>query len=914
MITGEQQKTDILKIVFRCLVIGVFLYFILAELILPAENTAENYSCESYAGEWVRLFSDGTAESVEIPGKYQIERNEEVHLQTTLPLSIANGTCFCIRSNRQDFKIYIDGQLREEYSTKKSRLFGKSSPGTFVFVDIAKEDSGKTLDLYSQTDSDYSGTFGNVYIGTEMGIWRTFFSQNSAQFMVAFAMLLMSVFTIVVSVVLRLFYHRRIAMEYMGWAVFLAAIWLLGNNGLRQLLFSNISVLNEITFFMIMLLPIPFLFFMDLVQEKRYHPAYLVMEIISVADFFVCTVLQCTNVKDFADTIIFMAADCGISILLIALTISKDVFEHRIKEYRLIAIGIGCVLTSAVGQIALYFRRATSFDGTILALGMIGLLILTVLNTIRDVVQMEKEKQQAIMEGQSKVQFLANMSHEIRTPINAVLGMDEMILRECESDDIREYAQDIHSAGRSLLSLINDILDFTKIESGKMEIVPVEYDLASVLNDCYHMIAMRAKEKNIELHIENDPGLPTRLYGDEVRVRQIITNLLTNAVKYTEIGSVTLQMTGERMGEEICIRVVVRDTGIGITEENQKKLFDSFQRVDENRNRNIEGTGLGLAISKQLVELMNGKIWVESRYGEGSAFYVEFMQKIVSAEKMGDFSERYRKTIAGMEAHGGSFTAPEARILVVDDVRMNLKVIQGLLKESKIQIDTAESGKECLELIQKNAYQIIFLDHMMPEMDGMQTLREMKKLVDYKSKDAKVIMLTANAIQGAKEEYLAAGFCDYLSKPVRAQELEEMICRYLPAEMVMSESEETTWVESRKKEKTFLEQCSFLDVKTGLSYCAEDEDFYKEMLQDYMQENHLEELITLYNSEDWENYRIQIHALKSTSLSIGAAALSEEAKKLEQAVKDGDMEYLNNYHENTMIQYRKLLEQLKKVL
>lgn len=921
MRSAEKKGFDAIKLIFRILIIVVFLYFLLGELLLPAETSDREYRYEVYTGEWTRYLADGTHEKVEMPGKYKVKRNEKVHLETTLPYSIPHGMSMCFRSNRQDLEIYIDGQLRQEYSTENSRLYGKSSPSNYVFVELRPEDAGKKLALYSQTDTDYSGAFSKVYYGNQMGIWKHFFEKNSAEFIIAFAMILLSIFAIIVSVFLWVVYRRRIAMEFMGWVVLLAAVWILGNSGIRQILFPNVSVLNEITFYMIMLLPFPFLFFMDIIQKRRYHKAFLAMGILSVIDFIVCTGLQLANIKDFTDTIVLMAGSCLLTILVISITLIMDIFTHKIRDYFLIAIGIGCTLTAAIAQIGFYFQRSGSFNGTILALGLLGLLILTAFSTIQDVFRLEKEKQQAILASESKVQFLANMSHEIRTPINAVLGMDEMILRESKSGNITEYAQDIQSAGRSLLSLINDILDFSKIESGKMEILPVEYDLASVLNDCYHMVAMRAREKNLKLHVENDPLLPSRLYGDEVRIRQIITNLLTNGVKYTEQGHVTLQMTGERSGDYINLRVVVKDTGIGITEENMKKLFDSFQRVEEIRNRNIEGTGLGLAITKQLVELMDGKIWVESQYGKGSVFYVEFPQKIISDEEIGNFAERYRKNMEKMKDYKESFIAPEARILVVDDVPMNLKVIQGLLKSTEIQIETAESGKQCLDMIKRKTYHLIMLDHMMPEMDGIETLHRMMEMEDYPSKDAKVIMLTANAIMGAKEEYLAEGFCDYLSKPVRANELEEMVSKHLPPEMVMYKSEETTWVEPEKEEKTeenvektFLEKLDFLDVQTGLAYCAEDEDFYKEMLRDYMEGNKIPELTEMYDGEDWENYRIQIHALKSTSLSIGAVELSEEAKQLEQAAKDDNIEFIRLHHEETMKRYQTLLERLGRLL
>ena len=411
----------------------------------------------------------------------------------------------------------------------------------------------------------------------------------------------------------------------------------------------------------------------------------------------------------------------------------------------------------------------------------------------------EKAKAEAIAAAKAKSVFLANMSHEIRTPINAILGMDTMILRESDDKDILEYAGNIQSASQTLLSLINDILDFSKIETGKLELVQGDYALSSLINDVYHMLLGKAKEKGLAFNVDSDKNLPAKLYGDEVRIRQILVNILNNAIKYTEKGSVTLNVgmseqqnadainnnnvTGSQPAKNIIITFTISDTGIGIKSENISHLFDSFSRFDENKNKHIEGTGLGLAITKQLTKLMNGKINVTSKYGEGSVFEVSIPQKVVSDLKIGDISEKYN-TAPDKKKKKASFTAPDAKVLVVDDVKMNINVFKALLKRTKISVDSAISGPEALEMIKDNKYDIIFLDHMMPDMDGIETYKHMKELEENPNKDTTVIMLTANAIMGAKEEYLGIGFSDYLSKPVQAAKLEAMILKYLPEELV----------------------------------------------------------------------------------------------------------------------------------
>ena len=397
----------------------------------------------------------------------------------------------------------------------------------------------------------------------------------------------------------------------------------------------------------------------------------------------------------------------------------------------------------------------------------------------------EKNRRAAVHANEAKSEFLANMSHEIRTPLNAILGMNEMVMREEISPMAQKYSQDIFNAGQTLLAIINDILDFSKIESGKLEITPVTYEMSSVLNDVINMVTRRAEDKNLKILTDIAKDMPSQLFGDEVRIRQILLNLVNNAVKYTKKGSVTLKVRWEHLDDvKIYLKMSVIDTGIGIREEDQRKLFKGFQRVDMVNNRNIEGTGLGLAITKRLVEQMDGIINVRSVYGEGSTFTVVLPQVIMDDTPMGDFMSAYQRMRHSRMERPQVFTAPEARILIVDDNRVNLAVAKGLIKDTKIQIDTAESGLQALEMIKTNRYHIILLDHMMPELNGIETIKRMKAQEENASADAAVIALTANAVSGSREMYMVSGFDDYLSKPIDVVRYVELLRKYLPQELV----------------------------------------------------------------------------------------------------------------------------------
>lgn len=547
-----------------------------------------------------------------------------------------------------------------------------------------------------------------------------------------------------------------------------------------------------------------------------------------------------------------------------------------------------------------------------------------------------EEKVRAESASNAKSDFLANMSHEIRTPINAVLGMNEMIIREdnraldvAESDpmlvqealeNINVYAGDVKKAGHNLLAIVNDILDFSKIEAGRMELAEAPYQLSSLINDINNMIMFKAQDKGLVFNVEADPSLPDELSGDEVRVRQILTNLLNNAVKYTEKGSVILKLRGKKQDENtLLLTIVVWDTGIGIKPEDKEQLFNKFERLEMDRNSTVEGTGLGLAITHNLIELMGGNIEVESEYGKGSIFTVNIPQKIVSGSTLGDLQTRLKDNAPGNRPYKESFRAPDATILIVDDTRINLTVAVNLLKNTKMKIDTATSGEEAVNMASKTRYDVIFMDQRMPGMNGTEAFHKIRETENGASKDVPVICLTADAVIGAKERYLSEGFSDYLTKPIDNFALEKLLMKYLPdgkVELINEEVSEISEEENPEEEAFTVLRSVGIEPRAGLKYCQDDVFFYKALLAEYAY-GELEKAHNLqksYEAENWHDYSIYVHSLKSSSKMIGASALSVRAAKLEAAANISDTGTIHTEHDNMMEEYEVLTAVIRSLI
>ncbi len=560
--------------------------------------------------------------------------------------------------------------------------------------------------------------------------------------------------------------------------------------------------------------------------------------------------------------------------------------------------------------------QSSGIDWLLLGIVSVGLIFLLIYNFVFFLIfnrKLSEAAEQANQANEAKSYFLSTMSHDIRTPMNAILGLNEMVLRDSHDDVIVGYSENIKTAGNTLLGIINDILDFSKIEAGRMDIINVDYSFVSVLNDLMNMVQKKAEDKGLAFNMNIDREIPSVLNGDEIRIKQVITNILSNAVKYTKEGSVSFSVGYKNIPDKpdsIILTISVSDTGIGIKPEDMDKLFEAFERIEEKKNRNIEGTGLGMTIAQSFLTMMGSHLQAESVYGEGSVFSFDLEQKVVKREPIGDYEEEFIRSLKERRNYREKFIAPGTDVLVVDDTPVNLTVFTNLLNRSQITIDTCESGDEAVVLYKKKHYDVIFLDHMMPNKDGIETLAEMHGLQGTPNDETPVVCLTANAISGMRKMYINAGFDDYITKPIDPDRLEGMLLKFLPKDKVSLVSDDG------EDEDYFLPEFIYhideIDVEAGLGHCGNGES-YIATLKTYLDTvtKNADDIEMFWKAGEIGNITTKVHALKSTSKVIGALELGKFAETLEKAGERGDMEMLDRELPKLISDYRKLAGDLE---
>ncbi|MCR4842265.1 MAG: response regulator [Eubacterium sp.] len=795
----------------------LFVFFVFDEQRLPMSEPV----VYDFNSEWIMTDGDGNTVSLdELPYAGTSGPGEEIVLENTIPED-CYGLTLAFLSADKTVEVEVDGRTVYTFGMSDDLLFGKS-PGSMInFVDLPIVMNDPTVRItFKSSYADYASYISTFVLGRKGDVVNSIFVNQLPSLIMFVIVIGIGILMLVLAAMRAVGRNYTYGVEFLGMFFFSFSFVMLIETKVLPIFLGQPVLFSVQMFITLMISPVFYLLYYQKRFKDLKNPFLTLTLWASMLNMVVQLVLQAFNVADFMEMrfVVYTLVVLGIlaCIFQIVLAVRREMIVGNIWEVigALVAAGTGFadfirLSQIKVGDLCMFSRYGIAFYGVCMVYVHVRIIVredsflleenARLMGQALDyerarVKEMEQEKTRAEAQNQAKSRFLANMSHEIRTPINVIIGFNTMIRREARNAQIKEYADNVDNSAHNLLALINDVLDFSKIESGALSIVEAEYDFASFVNDICIIAQERSRQKHLDFILENDPEIPEKVYGDEARVRQIVTNLLTNAVKYTPSGSVSLSFEKKDFriddkGRDIfTLKVIVRDTGIGIKSENLDKIFGSFERLDIEKHKNIEGTGLGLNISRTLARAMGGDIEVRSTYGRGSEFTAYIPQVIHSEETVGDIAGRFAEETRARfdQIYRAKVFAPDARILYVDDLDMNLKVFCGLLKDTGMIIDTAAGGEEALGLMEKNHYDIVFVDDMMPGMNGREVLvRALKRRSDgkYPNSDTPILVVTANAMAGSREEYLALGFSDYISKPMRDDELENMIVKYLPAEL-----------------------------------------------------------------------------------------------------------------------------------
>ena len=912
---------------------------------------------------WILTGADGSTVALnELPFSGESQPEELIVIENRIPEEFW-GMSMSFLSADKKFTVFIDGEKVYEFGMNDKRSFGRT-PGSVVnFIDIPADLT--TGDIRIEMVSpyqDYAAKISDITVGKRDVLILKLFMDNAVNLFCGFAIIICGIGFVFLFLIQRVSGQRTEGIMQISEYCIVAAIYYFIETKTLSFFYGNQTLYSVLVFLCLMFMPLLLAIYYGSGIMSVYKKRWNILLGLICTNIFFQVMFQLLNIFDFMDMAFISHALITLTILVIAKSYLDYIRKNSVKGLMVEMVALIFMTAGGtidilrmylvgVGDMGKFSRFGTTAFSVIMLYKHFRQVVMGYANNLEENARLlkqemetvekkneelkraselaEEAKQEALAANDAKGKFLAHMSHEIRTPINAVIGMDTMILRETKDAQIKEYALDIQNAGQSLLALINDILDFSKIESGKMEIISVEYDLSSMIHDISNMISAKISSKKLKLHILADEKLPSRLLGDDVRIRQVLVNLLNNAVKYTNEGSVTLRIDGNIQEDKVILDFSVEDTGIGIKEEDISKLFYEFERIEEKRNRNVEGTGLGINITTQLLLLMGSRLNVESVYGKGSRFYFTLEQQVIDSTPIGNLEERIRQKVTEYD-YMEVFSAPNAQILVVDDNVINLKVFMNLLKATKVNVDVAGGGLACLEMVCKKHYDLIFLDHMMPDLDGISTLHQMRELADNQCRETPVVALTANAITGAREMYLAEGFDAFLSKPINPEKLEQMILLLLPRELlefeVQDEKEETTQeipgavIQKEKQMEEELPTIDGVDWNYGLMHLPDREilldtveDFYKTI---DLEAEQLEQMYAeIRNNPDMlRQYRIKVHAMKSSANLIGATVLGGMARVLEKAANDNNMEVIDNLTKIFLNEWRLMKESLKECI
>lgn len=881
--------------------------------------------------EWTYTDQFTGPESVTTPVKVETADRDVFVFESELPSDMNQVTDVAFL-NRSNIRVEIDGRVAFRWNKSDSPMLAGPAKNSYFFVPIGPEDAGKSIKIIIE-DEEFSGKFFDVFVGRRYELVRFLELKNGAiQFAMSFALLVCSFAIVVASLIMKVFYKQDIKLLLISIGIFVASSWMVVDSFVFQFLFRTQFIDGYMSYMTTMCSIFPFLAYLDVIQEFRYRKYYVITCLVELASMMVFWTLHMTGRMKFYNALPLIDGIIGAGIVVALIVTIIDIRKGYAAKYRFVMYGFLALMGTSLLELVFINVIVERVEGGMMILGLYILFALAIVQQLLEIKAVQVERDRANEEGLAKTRFLASMSHEIRTPINSILGMNEMILKESRDPNILNYAGIINDSGTMLLSLINDVLDVSKIGSDMEEIVCTNYDPGKLFDNAAEMLRTQATKKGLEIKLGKPRNLPKTLYGDEKRLSQIVVNLLTNAVKYTEEGTVTF--TGEcfENDDKYVLCFYVSDTGIGIKKEDFENIFDPFHRLDLKKNQSIQGTGLGLSIVKSLVEKMGGEIKLDSTYGKGSTFSVRIPQQKMSEDALDKYNSGNAIEDDDLNDIDPNFIAPDARVLEVDDNSANQVVVREFLKETGVQLDIASSGKEAIKLCKINKYDVILMDHMMPSPDGIETMHLIKSDEEGLNADTPQIILTANAIMGSRAQYEEEGFENYLSKPVESTRLIRMVRKYLPDNKVMykpkrrpapaaapaaSASSDATSVKSAEHvPETMAPTDVPVDFPALLARFDNREETVRMILEEITKEGarKIPLIRELIEKEDIKRYAVEAHGVKGVMASSCIPALSATAKKHELAAKEGNLQFCKDNVDAFLAEYQDVIDYITKYL
>ncbi|MBO4267474.1 MAG: response regulator [Lachnospiraceae bacterium] len=867
--------------------------------------------------DWVYVDQMSGPRNILAPVKVERGGRDEFIFKADLPDELPEGSVIAFL-NKSDIKVEIGDRLAKQWKRSDAPLFGGPAKNSYFIIPLEQDDAGAEVKI-TIDKVFFSGKFFGAYVGNEYEVVRYLeIESGTFQFAMSISLLVISLAIMIAGIALKILYKYTVNLILMAMGIFVTSSWMVVDSFVFQFLFRTQFIDGLMSYMTTLCITFPFLAYLDNTQKRRYRKWYFAILITEFAGLILFTGLHFMRILNFTIALPYLDGVVAIAAVAALVITIIDIKRGNSQSYRFVAYGFLAFMVLCIVEIILINTVVERTEGGVVIAGLYILFAFAIVQQISEIKEMQLERDRAAREGEAKTKFLASMSHEIRTPINSILGMNEMILKESKDPDVLGYARIINDSGTMLLSLINDVLDISKIGSDMEEIVCDNYDPEKLFDNAANILKTQAEKKGIAFKVGKPRNLPKMLCGDEKRITQIIVNLITNAVKYTQEGQVTF--TGECFENEnkyvLCF--YVSDTGIGIKEEDIDSIFDVFHRLDLKKNQNIQGTGLGLSIVKNLIEKMNGQIHVDSVYGKGSTFSVRIPQDPMDEHSYEKYNSGNSIEDDDLDDIDENYIAPEAFVLEVDDNSANQVVVRQFLKGTGLKLDVASGGREAVRLCKLNKYDLILMDHMMPAPDGIETMHMIRSEEGSLNADTPEIILTANALMGSKAAYEAEGFDNYLSKPVESTRLLKMVRKYLPPEKVLYKPKKRSHDanESSEQADSIKADNSPIDMQELLARFDNNEETVDVILLEVVKEGQrkIPLLRQLAEEEDIRRYAVEAHGVKGVMASTCIPKLSATAKQHELAAKSDDLEFVKENVEAFLKEYSEVIDYIREYL